>query len=230
MSAPAWNSLEIAKFVASMATPVVVALIGLWITSRLKAKDRKFEAAYQSERRLNTPHIELHLDCNFLGVRDGIHLATFTVAAKNVGQVLHKFTGITLRIRGIKDEPFEYRVGTNDANVNPYDKYRVRFPHLLLKTDLVPKSSDPNKHWNFIFVEPGVTQRLPLTTCVPVEFRYLLVHVIFSYEKYTPHTAEAVFAVPTSRDDGGHVDDLGAAGDSLTTASPATLGGGRRDL
>lgn len=223
MSTPlVWNSLEIAKLVASMAMPVAVALIGLWITSSLRDKDRKFEAAYQSERRLNTPHIELHLDCDFLGMRNGFHLVTFTAAAKNVGQVLHRFNGITLRIRGIKDEPFEFRGDTNAANASPYDEYQVKFPYRLLTTDLVPKSKD----WNFVFIEPGVTQRLPLTTLVPVEFTHLLVHVKFEYEKYTPHTAEAVFAVPRLQLDGGHVDDLGHLGDARTIANLAELGGG----
>jgi len=186
-----WNSLELAKFSASLATPVVVALIGLWISSRLKAQDRKFEAAYHAEHRLNTPHIELKLDCEFHGIRNSCRLATFTVTATNVGQVLHKFDRIILRVRGIKDEPFGYR-----ADEDRHDNYRVDFPHPLLKTNLVPVPK-----WNFVFVEPGVTQRLPLTTCIPVDFTYLLVHVKFEYEAYTPHTAEAVFAVPAVQND-----------------------------
>lgn len=137
----------------------MVALIGLWISSRLKAQDRKFEAAaYHAEHRLNTPHMELKLDCEFHGIRSSCHLATFTVTATNVGQVLHKFDRIMLRVRGIKDEPFEYRVDKNRD-----DKYRVDFPHPLLETNLVPVPK-----WNFVFVEPGVTQRLALTTRIPV--------------------------------------------------------------
>lgn len=185
-----WTSLEIAKFAASMATPVAVALIGLWINSTLKERDRRAEAAYRSEHRLNTPHIELTLEYELLGSRAGKHLVTFTVAARNTGQVLHKFDRIILRVRGIRDEPFERGVLDSEVDVAPYDVYRAQFPHPVLKTNLVPAPK-----WNFVFVEPGVTQRLPLTTPISSEFTYLLVHVMFAYEAYTPHTAQSVFAV-----------------------------------
>ncbi len=190
MSHQVWTSLEIAKFAASMATPVAVALIGLWINSRLKAQDRRAEAAYRSEHRLNTPHIELNLECEVLGTRAGKHLVTFSVAARNTGQVLHKFNQIVLRVRGIRDEPFECGAVDDQIDVAPYDVYRAKFPYPLLKTNLVPTPT-----WNFVFVEPGVTQRLPLTTPISAEFTYLLVHVMFAYEAYTPHTAQAVFAL-----------------------------------
>lgn len=178
-----WTSLEIAKFAASMATPVVVALIGLWITNRLNA-------AYRSEQRLNTPHIELTLEYEFLGSRAGKHLVTFTVTARNTGQVLHKFDRIVLRVRGIRDEPFECSVVDDERKVAPYDVYRAKFPYPVLKTNLVPLPK-----WGFVFVEPGVTQRLPLTTPISADYTHLLVHVMFAYEAYTPHTAQAVFAV-----------------------------------
>lgn len=189
-----WTSLEIAKFAASMATPVAVALIGLWINSKLKAQDRRAEAAFRSEYRLDTPHIELTLECEFLGTRAGMRLVTFTVAAHNTGKVLHKFDEIILRVRGIRDEPFECAGVDGEVDVATFDVYRAKFPHAVLKTNLVPAPV-----WNFVFVEPGVTQRLPLTTPISTEFTYLLVHVMFAYGEYTPHTAQAVFAVTDPR-------------------------------
>jgi len=190
-----WNSLEVAKLIASLATPVVVALIGLWISSRLRAEDRRFDAAQQEKKdkeqaeqkersderyRRNAPHIELKLDCQFHGMRNSNHLATITVSAENVGKVLHQFKEITLRVRGIKDEPFTFdeRAG------------RVVFPHEVRKRNLVPPE------WNFVFIEPGVTQYIPFTFPVAADYCYLLAHVVFEYKEYWPHTAQAVFAVP----------------------------------
>ena len=51
--------------------------------------------------------------------------------------------------------------------------------------------------WNFIFVEPGVTQSLSYARPISVKHRYLLAHVIFKYDEFKdPHSAEVVFAVP----------------------------------
>lgn len=155
-----WNSLEVAKLIASLATPIVVAFIGLWISSKVKAQDRRSDEAQQEKKdkvqaeekarrdelyRLNAPHIELKLDCQFHGTRSNNHLVTITVSAENVGKVLQQCDEITLRVRGIKDEPFTFdeRAG------------RVVFPHKLLERNLVPAE------WNFVFIEPGVTQYLP---------------------------------------------------------------------
>jgi hypothetical protein len=61
----------------------------------------------------------------------------------------------------------------------------------VLETDLVPAE------WNFIFIEPGVTQSLSYARPISAEHGYLLVHAIFTYEEFRdPHSAEAVFALP----------------------------------
>lgn len=77
----------------------------------------------------------------------------------------------------IKDEPFTFIEGTA----------RVKFERIL-KTDLVP--------WNYIFVEPGVTEQIAYTTTISADVTYLLAHVKFEYDEHTPHTAESVFKVP----------------------------------
>ncbi len=124
-----WNSLEIAKFIATLTTPIVVALVGFWITGRLKAQDRRL---YREDE----PHI--------------------------------------------RDEHAR----------------RAAFPHKLLKRNLVPTTKTTK--WNYIFIEPGVKQDVSFTTLVPSDYSYLSAHVRFDYEKYRPHTAEAVFAVPNA--------------------------------
>ncbi|MFV1365698.1 hypothetical protein AAHH97_19995, partial [Mycolicibacterium elephantis] len=139
--------------------------------------------------RRNALHIGLQLDCKFHGIRQGQYLTTFTVSAKNVGQVLHEFEQVTLRVRAIKDEPFAvFRRPDPRKQREDECARRVAFPHEVLRANLVP--------WNFVFIEPGVTQDLTLTTMIPADCSYLLAHVMFEYKEYWPHTAEAVFAVP----------------------------------
>ncbi|MGA2904221.1 MAG: hypothetical protein ABSD98_10345 [Candidatus Korobacteraceae bacterium] len=181
-------------------TPLVVAIVGYFITRQLKAqedrsaiardRDREERERQYAEQRENkkdelerrhTPHIELQVQAQFFGQRNGQFLATISVLAENLGQVLHKFSKITLRIRGIKDEPFEYWKGREP---------HVLFPHKILNTNLVQSG------WDFIFIEPGVAQRITQTTLIPTEYTYISVYVEFEYKKYWPHTAEAVFAVP----------------------------------
>lgn len=128
-----WNSLEIAKIVVGILTPVVVAAVGYLITRQLKSseyhmqkeleKDRE-ERLYRHEEqkdaeqlkreeqkaeieRRYTPHIELRIDCKFFGPRHNQFLAVFCVETKNRGQVVHKFPSVVFRVRGIKDEPFQ---------------------------------------------------------------------------------------------------------------------------
>lgn len=193
-----WNTVEIAKLLVSLATPLMVAAVGYMVSLRLKDYDRKqqrdeddrkkvIERAQASERdeieRRHTPHIEVSIEVSFLGKRDGQHLTRIVVIAINRGQVLHKFGKITLRLRGIKDEPFNYI-----KNRAPH----AAFPYKILDVNLVQES------WNFIFVEPGVSQRISINTLVPVGFTYVLAHTMFEYKKYWPHTADTICAVPSS--------------------------------
>ena len=202
-----WNSLEIVKLVVSILTPLVVAFVGYWITTRLKniesatqaelEKDReerrqlyeegreveqleREERKNQIERRY-TPHIELRIECQFFGPRQDQFLAVFLVLANNRGHVVHQFPSVGLRVRGIKDEPFQYWEGREP---------RAHFPHKLFEVDLVPPD------WNFIFIEPGVSHQIAFTTVVPSDYSYLLAFAEFEYKEYWPHNAEAVFSVP----------------------------------
>ena len=187
-----WNGLEIAKLIASLTTPIMVALIGFWLNRRLKKQDDRFAEAQRKLYREDEPHIELTLDCAFHGVRGDKRLTTFTVSAKNVGRVEHKFDQILLRVRGIRDEPFG-NDSKNESHIENEKARRALFPEELFKRNLVPKTK--NSTWNYIFVEPGVKQAVTFTTVVPADFTYLLAQVWFQYEATRPHTAEAVFAV-----------------------------------
>ena len=225
-SQQAWNSLEIAKFIASLATPIAVALVGFWINAKLKehedkldterrveaqrrddaqkaedrrlneaqrAEDRRFEESQRKLYREDQPRIELTLACKFHGIRGDTRLATFTVSAKNVGRVRHQIDLIKLRVRAINGEPFAYREETEEYLEDDRREPRVLFPQKVLETDLVPVE------WNFIFIEPGVTQDLSFTKAISVDHSFLLAHVVFDYDEYEPHTTESIFAVPPAR-------------------------------
>lgn len=183
-----WNSLEVVKLIVAMATPVAVALIGLWINRSLSAQgelaqkardaeENRREAEREALHRTNEPHIELRIDCHFHGIRADRVLVTFVVTARNAGNIRQTFKPVTLTVRGIEDEPFTFIA----------DTARVKFDRIL-KTDLVP--------WNYIFVEPGVTEQVTYTTTISANVAYLLAHVKFEYGALTPHTAESVFKVP----------------------------------
>lgn len=197
---PEW--LEIAKLLASVLTPITVAVIGYFVHREFKRaevdreKDRdqqqrkndelreleklEREARREDLERRHTPHVELLLDCSFVGRRDDQVLTTITVLANNKGNILQSLKRIKLRVRGIKREPFALLEDNS---------WRASFPHKVLETNLVPEN------WNFIFIEPGITQRISLNTIISSEYRYLLIHVEFEYKKHWPHTAEAMFVV-----------------------------------
>lgn len=188
----AWNSLEIAKFIASLATPIAVALVGFWISFRLRKHDRRLDEAKEERRREHTPHVEMKLDCQFHGFRDGNHLTTFTVSIANVGLIMPQFPEIVIRVRGIKDEPFGY-LNTDTEGASDPSRRRACFPYKILEGSLVPAQ------WNFVFIEPGVTQNLSFTKPISVDHSFLLAHVVFDYEEYEPHTTESISAVPPAR-------------------------------
>jgi hypothetical protein len=205
----AWSSLEIAKLIASLLTPVTVALIGFLLTKRLQvqeARDRKAIAdreteaeqlqsvrmAEEKERedqllRRKSPHIELSLECEFLGVSDGYRLVTFCVVARNVGPIRQQFAHAYLKVRGIR---------RGDAFELFKDTDRVDFrDEILEETDLVPTGK-----WRYVFIEPGVLQRIPFTTRMAADYAYLRGHIKVEYDEFSPHTAEAVVAVPADAD------------------------------
>jgi hypothetical protein len=45
-----WNSLEIAKLIAALATPMVVAFVGFWINTKLEAQKRGFAKVQEAQK------------------------------------------------------------------------------------------------------------------------------------------------------------------------------------
>src|SRR5580698_9308133 len=95
-----WSNLEIVKLAAQFVTPLVVASVGYFITRQLKAqedrsaiardRDREERERQYAEQRENkkdelerrhTPHIELQVQAQFFGQRNGQFLATISVLA-----------------------------------------------------------------------------------------------------------------------------------------------------
>ncbi len=130
------------------------------------------------------PHIEFTLDAEFLGPQKGKYIAEFIIYANNKSLVRHEFKKIEFRVLGIKkeEELCEWK------NHPP----RLYFPHEIIdpkKTDIFPGG------WNFIFVEPGVKQRISFAAPIDADYAYIVAHAKFNYDSYTPHTIERVFAL-----------------------------------
>lgn len=188
-----WNSIEVAKLLVSILTPIVIVILGFVFNSRLqkleKEKEdrrRKEEIKEQKERdeleRRYTPHIEFDIGCNFFGPYQGKYAAEFVITANNKGITKHKFKNITLRIRGIKQKnPFSFWV-------KKY-KHRLEFPEKILEDEVSPVK------WGTIWVEPGVKQHVSYMTIIDEEFKFITAWAGFKYEKYSTHTTEKMFEV-----------------------------------
>ena len=188
-----WNSLETAKLLVSILTPLAIVILGFLFNSRLHKLEseredtkRKHDAKEQKERdeleRRHTPHIEFDIDCKFFGPHQGKYAAEFILTADNKGITKHEFTSIILRVRGIKqDAPLAYWTRRYE--------HRVEFSEKIVEDEVKPKN------WNYIFVEPGVTQRLSYITIIEAEIKYITAKAEFNYEQYKPHSTEKMFEV-----------------------------------
>lgn len=186
-----WNSLEVAKLAVAVLTPVTVVVLGIVFNWRLhkieSGRDdarRKQDAREKDERdeleRRHTPHIEFYIDCHLFGPHHGKYAAEFILTANNRGITKHEFKNVTLRVRGIKrNEPLSFWVKRYE--------HRLEFPIAILQDEARPKG------WNYIFVEPGVTQRISFITIIDEDIQYITAQAHFEYEQYRPHTTERMF-------------------------------------
>ncbi len=55
------------------------------------------------------------------------------------------------------------------------------FPEEIVEDEVKPKN------WNYIFVEPGVIQRLSYITIIDAEIRTITARAEFYYKQYKPH-------------------------------------------
>jgi hypothetical protein len=190
--ADVWNSLEVAKLLVSLLVPILLLVLGFFFDRRLKEieqenekSNRQREEAFQRQRdeteRRHEPHIGFTIACTFFGPDHGWYIAEFVIFAKNTSLVRHKFREILLRVRGFKkDETPGLWEGHGE---------RMEFRHPLLKTNLIPPD------WNYIFVEPGVTQQISFISRIPDDVLYIVAKAEFNYDEYTPHTIERMFEV-----------------------------------
>ena len=192
-----WNSLEVAKLLVSILTPVVIVILGFLFNRRLHKVEseredtrRKQDVKEREEReefeRRRWPHIEFDIDCKFFGPHQGKYAAEFILTANNKGITKHEFRGIILRVRGIKQNaPLSFWTKRYE--------HRLEFPKEIVEDEVKPNNL------NFIFVEPGVTQRLSYITIIDAEIKYITARAEFNYEEYKPHSTEKMFEVK-SRD------------------------------
>lgn len=126
--------------------------------------------------------MEFEIDCRFFGPHQGKYAAEFMITANNKGITRHEFKSVILRLRGIKQD-------TPLAFWEERYKHRLKFPEKILEDEVKPTDL------NFIFVEPGVRQRLSYITLIDADYKYLTARAEFYYGIYTPHSTEKLFEV-----------------------------------
>ena len=90
-------------------------------------------------------------------------------AADNKGITKHEFMSIMLRVCGIKqDAPLSFWTKRY--------KHRLEFPEKIIGDEVKPNN------WNYIFVEPGVTQHLSYITIIDAEIKYITTREKVNYE------------------------------------------------
>jgi hypothetical protein len=145
---------------------------GLWVFFRFRRE------------RTHVPRITFHLDCKLHGpVRDS-YLAEFVVQIKNDGAVIHRFTEISLRVRGIP----------RDVELQEWKEAppRLEFPVLLVRDADVHYK----RKYDHIFVEPGIAQDIIFVTQLPNDMAFLLARAEFKYDDRRWHSTKRVIVVP----------------------------------
>ncbi|NDY72939.1 hypothetical protein DO021_13365 [Desulfobacter hydrogenophilus] len=186
-----WTSIEIVTVATSIATPLIITVLGFiftlairrieWAKESEREDEQKKKKLAEEERKL-APHIELNVGCRFMGPSQGRFLAEFSLMTHNKGTHVHRFPKIIFRVRGIK---FGQELKYWEQN-----EHRVNFPDKLLETDLVPKQ------WNFIFVQPNIKQRITFVTYIDQGYQFVIANAEFHYDGWTPHTVEKAFEMP----------------------------------
>jgi len=147
---------------------VAVVTGGAWVFFRFR------------QERTHSPRVGFDIEGKFFGPQGEFYLAEFVMSVKNEGLVKHRFTEITLRVRGIR----------NSAPLKAWgETQRVEFSERVVENaDVMYKEK-----YGSIFVEPGVTQRLTFVARIPSEIRFVLARAQFRYDENRTHSAERVF-------------------------------------
>lgn len=127
------------------------------------------------------PRIEFDIQCTFYRPQGNARGAMFAAQIVNKGTVEHKFTRITLKLRGVRrGEP-----------LMRMEDQKWEFPESLLKAELVPPK------FGYFFVRPGISQSITFPTTLDSRIAFVLAHAAFIYEgSEDMHTVEKVFEVP----------------------------------
>jgi hypothetical protein len=179
--------------IAGVAATAFIAVVSLFHASwrqqkqqhredELRKAQQKREDELRERHREDTPHIEFGLDCRVHGCEQDEYLVEFILTAHNKGLVQQRFTSIMLRVRGIeRTQPLTHWKGNEP---------RLAFPVKVIDdADIIPPG------YNFIFVEPGVRQSITYVTKLSAAIKYIVAHVEFQYDRFTPHTAERAFRI-----------------------------------
>jgi hypothetical protein len=147
--------------VLSAATLLTVLVAGAWAYFRF------------SREGLHKPRIELDLECDFFGPQQGSYIAAFSVYVHNKGQLKYRFKDIRLRVLGIR----------RSESLTTWEKQKplLFFPEQLFKDARVTQKP-------YIFVRPGVRQRLSYVTSIPEELAFIVARVTFMYPPLTKST------------------------------------------
>ena len=163
---------ELAKRLADViiASLQLLAVIagGIWVFFRFRREGS------------HSPRVAFEIEGRFFGPQGDGYLAEFMMLVKNEGLVRHRFTAITLRVRGIRNAVPLMLWG---------DTQRVEFPEKVVDdADVMYKVK-----YGSIFVEPGVTQRLTFVAKIPAGIRFVLARAQFNYDSNRTHSTERVF-------------------------------------
>lgn len=147
----------------------------------------RLEIERQQERkdeleRIHAPQIQFDVSARFFHAAEAGTFVEVRLNVWNRGRVRQELHDPVLRIRGLG----------GGAPLKPRADKRLDFPiEVLRKRSVLPRDL------RFFFVEPGVEQDISFVTAIPDGARFVLVYAEFSYDKYTPHSTERVFAVDT---------------------------------
>jgi len=134
------------------------------------------------KHRSHAPHIEFEVSCRFLGPQTGSFVAEYTFYLLNKGLVRQKIKRIKFSVRGIKEADVFERRDSKVAGLN--------FPSVIEEVDNLITDE-----FEYIFVEPGVSQSVRHVSMVEGTFAFVLVRAEFFYKDGIEHSAARVFAV-----------------------------------
>lgn len=129
--------------------------------------------------RLNHPQVEFTVAARLLGPQRSNNVVETTLTFRNTGKARVELPKIKLEIRGIKHDADLVERQDKPAKLD----FTTRVVH---EPNLVPPE------WEYLFVEPGVTQEIKHVSKVDTVYSFLLVRSEFVYRNGDPHSSVCV--------------------------------------